>query len=117
MKLAQLMRHPWQRGSHRAPDRELTIRDHAAHRHRQPLLHLSQQGREVLLRGGEQGARQQHLAREQIPDHPQHLVPHIRLQPVESQYHRLVGGQALSQPRAIRETHRDQFLVAMQQKR
>jgi hypothetical protein len=45
--------------------------------------HLAQQRREVLGRGGEQAARQQHLAREAVAHHPEHLVPDVGLRAVQ----------------------------------
>ena len=49
------------------------------------VLHFPQQAGEIGLGGTQQAAGQQHFAREAIAQHPQHLVPHVRLQAVQCQ--------------------------------
>ena len=43
--------------------------------------------------GREQAPGQQHLARQAVAQHPQDLVPDIRLQPVQRQDHAALPGQ------------------------
>ena len=85
VELAELVRHPGQRSLDRPTDRGLPVADHPQHRHADRLGHLAQQRLEILRRGREQAARQQHLAREAVTHHPEHLVPDIRLQAIERQ--------------------------------
>ncbi len=95
VKLAELVGHVGQHARHRLAHRVLSIRDHAPDRDRslrpricllppQGPAHLLQQGGQVIRGGSEQAARQQHLPRHAVPQHPQHLVAHVRLQAVHS---------------------------------
>ena len=115
MKLAELVGHPGQGRFHGVADRNLTVGDHAADRHRQRGLDFPQQGGQILLGGREEGPCQEKLPGEDIPHDPQHLVAHVRLQPVERQDDRRLLDQPLSEPGPIREPHGDQFLVAVHQ--
>ena len=83
VELAQLMGHLRQRGPHGVADRLLAVGDHAADRHRPRVRHLAQQGHQLVLGAAEQAARQQDLARPAVAQHPQDLVPDIRLEPVQ----------------------------------
>ena len=103
MELAELVRHPRQSAFHGAPDRGLAVADHAAlDRHPDRLRHLAQQRHEVVGGAGQQAAREQHLAREAVAHHPQHLVAHVRLQAVQGQDDPALAGQHAPQPREPR---------------
>jgi hypothetical protein len=54
VKLAQLVGDAWQRRADGAPNGVLAVGEHPADRHRQRLLHLAQQGGEILLRRTEE---------------------------------------------------------------
>src|SRR5215210_3667010 len=74
MKLAELVRHAGESLLHGPADRGLPIADHARDRHAHGLRDLAQQGRKVRCGAGQQAAREQHLARETVAHHPEHLM-------------------------------------------
>jgi hypothetical protein len=80
---------------HRGADRLLAVGDHAADRHRQRLLDLAQQRRQVALRPTQEAARQEHLPRKAVAQHPQHLMPHIGLEAIERENDVPLPGEAL----------------------
>ena len=63
----------------------------------------------------QQAAGQQDLAGERIAQHPQHLVPHIRLQPIQGQDDLPLRRQPRGQSGAVGQAQRHQLLVAVQQ--
>jgi hypothetical protein len=85
------------------------------HRQAHGLGHLAQQRRKVLGGGREQAARQQHLAREAIAHHPEHLVADIRLQAVEGQDDPALAPQHPPQPARVGQVGGEQLVVAVEQ--
>jgi hypothetical protein len=75
---------------------------------------LSSATRSVRSRS-QAAARQQGLARDHVAQHPQDLVPHIRLQAIERQDHAALSCQALPQSHRIGQAQPHQLLVAVQQ--
>jgi transposase len=112
VKLAQLMRHPGQRRPDGPANGVLTVGEHRLDRHRQRLLHFAQQGGEVVLRGAEQTAGQQDLPGQAVAQDPDHLVAHVRLQPIEGQQHAALLVQPGAQPGLIGQAQGQQFFVA-----
>ena len=96
VELAQLVRHTGKHLGHRLADRVLAVGHDPDNRHRAARLHRAQQLHEVLLPGRQQALREEDLAAEYVPKHPQHLVPDIGLKPVEGQDHLLLGGEESS---------------------
>ena len=97
VKLAQLMGNARQSGPDGAANGVLPVREDAADGHGQPLLHLLQQGREILLGRTQEPPRQKDLPGETIPQDPDDLVAHVRLQAIEGQQHAPLLQQAVPQ--------------------
>ena len=67
VELAQLVGHVGQHQRHRRADRLLAVRDHAGDRHRERLLDLAQQRRQVTLRPAQEAPGEQDLAGHAVP--------------------------------------------------
>src|SRR5215218_2674371 len=115
VKLAELVRHAGESLLHGPADRGLPIADHARDRHAHGLRDLTQQGREVRRGAGQQAARKQHLARETVAHHPEHLMAHIRLQAVQRQDDPALARQQAPEPLPLGQRHGQQFVVPVQQ--
>ena len=117
VEVAQLVRHARQLPGHRVAQRVLSIGDHSRHRDlcRQRMTNRSDQLREVRFARRQQAPRTEHLAAEALADHPQHLVPDVRLQTVDRQDHPPLMTHELVQPPVIRQRQRHQLVVAVQQ--
>jgi len=76
---------------------------------------FAQQRHQLGLGAAEETAGEEHFAGEAVAQHPQDLVPHIRLHPVEGQDDLPLRAQAIRQARVVGEPQRHQFLVALQQ--
>ncbi len=118
MKLTELMGHLGEDKSDRAADRFLPIGDHAFDRHLE-LVQLffdegSQRG-QITLRVTSQRTRQQDLLREAITHHPEHLMPHIGLQPIDGQDHLPLLLQSRLDALVIRHAQRHPFFIALHQ--
>ena len=87
MKLTQLMGDSGQRRPNGAANGVLAVGEHRLDRHGQGLLDFAQQDGQIRLRRTQQTARQQHLPGQAVAHDPDDLVPHVRLQPIESQQH------------------------------
>jgi len=88
MELTQLMGNLGEDKGHCAADGFLPIGDHPSDRHRklvQLVLDFGQQGGQVALATAEQRTGQQDLLPEAVAHDPEHLMPYIRLQPIDSQ--------------------------------
>ena len=69
-----------------------------------PALRIQGAGAfQLLLRTIQVVARQQHLAREAVPEHPQDLVADVRLQAIERQDHPALVGEHGPQPPVVGE--------------
>ena len=81
VKLAQLMRHPWEGSLHSVPDGTLPVTDHTQDGEVVPqrLYDLLEERHELILPAAQQGACQQNLTGQHVPEHPQHFVSHVRL--------------------------------------
>ena len=115
VKMAELMRHARQCLCHRPADRRLAVADHAGHRNTDGAGHFPQQRDQVGCRAGQQGAGQQHFAREAVAHHPQHLVSGVRLQAINRQDHPSLRGQQGAQPAAVGQRGRQQLVVTVEQ--
>src|SRR4051812_8505999 len=80
VELAELMGHPTEGLRHRVADRHLAIGDHPDDRHLQRPLDLADELRQVILAGGRQAPGQEHLAAEDVAEHPEDLAADVRLQ-------------------------------------
>jgi len=74
---------------------------------------LLQERYQIVFRGSQEAARHQHLSRATVAQHPQHFMPHIRLQPIECQYHLLLFFQSLLQPLRICQVQGQQLFIAV----
>ena len=117
VEVAQLVRHVGQGRGDRLADGELAVGEDGRDRDGQGLPNLNEEGGEVLLGGAEQAAGEQHLARQAVAQHPQHLVADVRLQPVQRQDDAALLAQQRVQAVGVGEVERDQFLVALEQMR
>jgi len=93
----------------------LSIGNDACHGNFQPTFHFAEQSAQVLLAAPQEGAGQQDFSRKHLPNHPEHLMSHIRLKPIHGQQDPSLGSQSLLQAPLIREMQRNQLLVAMHQ--
>jgi site-specific DNA recombinase len=115
VEMAQLMGHAVEGLLHRVADRGLAVGDHPDDRHRQRLLDLLDQPRQVVLTGRQQAFGQQHFAAEDVAQDPEDLVADVRLQAVDGQddLAGLLGDPA--QPGGIGAGQGQQLVVAVQQ--
>jgi hypothetical protein len=102
VELAQLVGNLREHPTDGPPDRVLAVGDDARDGHRQLVGDLSQQARQGLLGPAQKAARKEHLSREALTHHPQHLVADVRLQPVQGEDHPSLPLQRLPQPVAVR---------------
>src|SRR6266699_6959883 len=120
VKLAELMGDLWEDKSHRTPDRLFAIRDDAFDRHlqwlQQPLDFLQQRG-QIPLGTTEQRPSQQDFFGEAVAHHPEHLMPHIGLQPVEGQDHVSLLLEPCLDALSIRDAQGHQLFIALHQMR
>jgi hypothetical protein len=93
----------------------LPVAHHPGDRHADRGGDLAQQRGQVLARRGQQAPGEQDLARQAVAHDPQHLVPDIRLQPVERQDRSPLPGQNAAQAVIVGERGRDQLVVAVEQ--
>jgi hypothetical protein len=93
----------------------LSIGDDAHHRNLEPFGDLPQQAHQGLLRCAQKAACQKDLPGEALAHHPQNLVAHVRLQPVQGEDRSPLPLKHLSQPVAIREPYGHQLLVTIEQ--
>ena len=80
-----------------------------------PMLATSRTSTARSALVAEQASGQQHLPRQAVAQHPQDLVPDIRLQPVQSQDHAALPGQNGAQPVIVGERGRNGLVVAVEQ--
>ena len=83
--MAQLGGDIWQGFFDGTAERGLTIGDDAHNGHAQRLPYRGNQGRQVVLRGGQQTASQEDRGGETIAPDPQHLMAHVRWQALQGQ--------------------------------
>ena len=115
VEMTQLVGHLGQGGFHGAADGELPVGDHPGNGHAQRLLDRTQQGCQIVMRGRQQAAGEEHLAGETIAQHPEHLVADVGLQPIHRKDDAALGlGDAL-QAGGIRQGKSDKFVIAFQE--
>ncbi len=85
VELTQLVRDVRQDLLHGQPDRALRIRHDGEDRHREGILDLAQQRGEIVLSRTVETAGQQHLTRERVAQHPEHVLGLERLEPIDGQ--------------------------------
>jgi len=115
VELPQLMGHVGQGRADGVAERLLPIGDDPANRHRERGGDLAQQRHQLGFGAAEQAARQEHLARQAVAQHPQHLVPHIGLEPIQREDDLFLLSQARAQARLVGQPQRHQLLVAVEQ--
>jgi len=115
VELAQLVRHLGEHPRHSLANRVLPVGDDARDRHAAGVANLPEQLAQILLPGREQTLGQEDLAAEHVADDPQHLVPDVRLQPVDGQDHLPLIRQHPPQSPVVGEGDREQLVVAVQQ--
>lgn len=114
MKLAQLVRHTGEDGRHGRADRLLSIGDDPADRHGQGLLDRAEQRRQIALRPAQEAARQQDLPGQTVAQHPQHLVPDVRLQAIQREDDLALLRETRPQAGLVGQPQRDQFFIPLE---
>lgn len=109
--MTQLRGHRREGRGHGTPDRQWASRDDADDGDAQGRAHRLQQDRPVVLGGRQHATRHEHLCGDAIPDDPQHLVAHGRLQAVEGQYHAPLGWRDPLEARRVGAREGDEFVV------
>jgi len=92
----------------------LTVGHPADERHGQPAFYFPEPAGPIVLRAGQQTAGQQDLARQAVPQNPQHLVANVRLQPVQGQDHPAWLRQEAAPAPAVGQPEGHQFSVPIQ---
>ena len=93
----------------------LAIGDDRADRHGTSRSNRREQAGEVLLPGREQALRQEDLAGETVPDDPQDLVAHVRLEPVDGQDDPALARQQLLVPAVVGPRDGEELVVAFEE--
>lgn len=105
---------PVRQAGQRLPDgqahRRLSVAHHSGDRHADAGGDLAHEHRQIGAGSREQASGQQHLPRQAVAQHPQDLVPDIRLQPVQSQDHAALPGHNGAQPVMVGERGRNEFV-------
>ena len=115
VELAQLVRERRQDLLHRQANWALGIRHDGEDRHRQRLLDLAQQIGQVLLARTVEAAGKQHLTRERIAQHPEHILRLERLETINGQDDMPLLREALLETGLVSEAQGEQFFVARQE--
>jgi hypothetical protein len=108
------VRHTGEDGRHGRADRLLSIGDDATDRHGQGLRDLAEQRRQIALRPAQEAACQQDLPGQTVAQHPQHLVPDVRLQTIQGEDDLALLGEPRPQAGLIGQAQRDQFFIPLE---
>jgi len=115
MKLTELMGHVRQRADHREAQGLLSVGDNADDRHGESRLHRADEASHIVGGGAKQALGQEHLSREHVAQHPEHLMALVRLQAIKREDHAPLLLETVPQTGAVRQPHRHPFFIALDQ--